>query len=535
MTDAVAFLPLIAPAGLTLVAVLARNEPGVNPRRVLRAARAATALSLTLATVAAALAAASGPLQSPVIGIAGLGLSLRLDAVSTSMLALVAFLGAVVLEYSRSYLDGDSRHGTFLGRLALTIAAVMMLVLSGNLLQLSVMWLLTSLALQRLLLFYPERPGAVVAARKKFIVARLGDAALAVAAILLARAFGTADIGLLLDRASALAGADAVPASVSIASALLVATAALKSAQFPTHGWLAEVMETPTPVSALLHAGILNGGPFLIIRLAPVLVLSPWALHGLIVIGGFSALFASVVMITQPTAKGVFAYSSAAHMGFMLLLCGLGMYTVAIAHLIAHSCYKAHAFLSSGSAVEVLRSAKVPGGKPAPHRWAFPWALGAAAVIVAGAGAMVGVSVFDTPVLFGVASMLALGLTHLLAQASVGAPRRYVVAQIGIAAAGTAVSFFLLEVAATHLLHGTVPMISLRDPVTLSLMAIVIVVFGLATFLQLSLPVFGGSPRWAAAYVHVRNGLYANAVFDRFVGALRPVYHPSLNKEEVTL
>jgi len=531
--DVLALVPLAAPVSLACVAALARREPGTRPRRVLRAARVATVLSLASAVLAVVLVATFGPLQSPVLGVGALGLSLRLDALSTAMLALVAFLGAVVLEYSRGYLDGDGAQGRFVGLLALTVAAVMLLVLSANLLQLAVMWPLTSLALHRLLLFHPERPGAVLAARKKFVVARIGDVALLVAVVLLIQAFGTADLGLLLERARAALDANAIPPGVPIAAGLLVATAALKSAQFPTHGWLAEVMETPTPVSALLHAGILNGGPFLIVRFAPVVLSSPGALHAMVVIGGFTALFASVVMITQPTVKGTFAYSSAAHMGFMLLLCGLGSYTIAIAHLIAHSCYKAHAFLSSGSAVEVLRASRVPGPKPAPRGLAIGAALGVAMATVLAVGTLAGVAVLDGPVLLGVAAMLAVGLAHLLAQALTKGSGGYVATCVAAAVAATALAFFVLEIAAVHVLDGVVPTVALRDPVTLALMILVIVAFGATAVLQLLLPTLGTSPRLAAAWVHVRNGFYANALFDRFVGAPRVVAHSPLVVKEV--
>jgi NAD(P)H-quinone oxidoreductase subunit 5 len=530
MTDSIALLPLIGPLALASVAALARLQPGRDPRRVLAAARVAGVLALLAAAATAALVAAWGPLASPLV--AGV-FSLRLDALSAMMTALVAFLGAVVLEYSRNYLDGDPRHGTFVGRLALTVAAVMLLVLSGNLVQLAVMWLLTSLALHRLLLFYPERVGAVVAGRKKAIVARLGDLALAGSAVLLAKAFGTTDLGLLAARASEAAAAGAVPAGVPLAAALLVATAALKSAQFPTHGWLAEVMETPTPVSALLHAGILNGGTFLIVRLAPVVLLAPGAMHAMVVIGALTACFASLVMITQTSVKGALAYSSAAHMGFMMLVCGLGAFPVAMLHLVAHSCYKAHAFLSAGGAVEVQRTSQVPGVQPAPGGFALMAALGAGLVTVAVVGSLTGGLPVDRPVTLGLAMILTLALTHLLAQGATGGDRsaRGLLARVALAAGATALSFFLLEAASAHLLGPAVPVQPLHDAATVGLMAAAIAAFALVILLQLLLPRIGTSPWLATAYVHVRNGFYANAVFDRLVGALRLRPRPTLTAE----
>ncbi|HEX4931608.1 MAG TPA: proton-conducting transporter membrane subunit, partial [Gemmatimonadaceae bacterium] len=323
MPASFALAPLAAPLSLLVVAALAVREPGRAPRRVLALSRVTGGFGILIAALTASLVAVAGPATSPTLGGDVASLGLRLDALSTAMFALVAFLGAIVMHYSHRYLEGDARHGAFLGRLATTVAAVMLLVLSGTLLQLALMWTLTSLALQRLLLFYPDRRGAVIAGRKKFIVARLGDAALAGAALLLARGFGTGDIAAIAERAARAAASGTIPPGVGLAVALLAAAAALKSAQFPTHGWLAEMMETPTPVSALLHAGILNGGAFLVVRLAPAVLLSPATMDAMILIGGVTALIMSVVMVTQSSIKTQLAYSSAAHMGFMFLLCGL--------------------------------------------------------------------------------------------------------------------------------------------------------------------------------------------------------------------
>jgi NAD(P)H-quinone oxidoreductase subunit 5 len=201
MHNTLALLALLAPLLLGGVAVAARFEPGRSPRRILWASRVATSVALGLAGVAALAVATQGSLVSPVLGLGVIGLSVRLDALSAVMFALVAFVGAIVVEYSRNYLDGDARHGTFIGHLCLTLGAVLLLVLSANLFQLVAAWIGTSLALQRLLLFYADRPRAVIAARKKFIVARAGDACLVGAALLLAQVFDTTDIGTILSEA----------------------------------------------------------------------------------------------------------------------------------------------------------------------------------------------------------------------------------------------------------------------------------------------------------------------------------------------
>jgi len=527
MSSIAALLPLIAPLGLFHVAFEASRQPGRDPVRVLRAARRASALGLVVAAVAALLVAAGGPLTSPLLGAAGFGFALRLDGLSAVMLALVAFLGAVVLRYSRAYLDGDPRHGAFVGGLALTIGCVMLLVLSGNLLHLVVLWAATSFALHRLLLFYPERPGAVVAARKKFLVARAGDVCLAAAAVLLGAAFGTGDLGLLLERAGAMSVEGGVPVGVHLAVGLVALSAALKSAQFPTHGWLIEVMETPTPVSALLHAGILNGGTFLVARLGEAVLLSPPVGVGMILVGTTTALFASLAMLPQPAVKTALAYSSSAHMGFMLLLCGLGAFPAALLHLVAHSFYKAHAFLASGSVVEAVRVSELPDKdeRMSPLRLAAGLVL--ALATVAGVGAALGLSHWEQPVALGLASMLAVGLTLMLVEGLRGRPAPLVFGRTVGMTAAVAAAFFVLEAGATRVLAGSVPLPGPLAPLTLGLMLAVIAIFGVVVGLQAFLPQRARSPRWAAAWLALRNGLYANAAFDRFVGALRPVPSPS--------
>ena len=546
MEPTLLLLPLLGPASLAVVGLLARRETGRNPRRVMAATRIANVLGLAGAGITAVLVAAGGPRTVPLPLLGDWGFMLRLDALSAVMLGLVAFMGAVVLRYSRNYLDGDERHGSFLGRLALTVGCVMMLVLSGHLVQLSVFWALTSFALHRLLLFYPDRRGAVVAARKKWIVARLGDAALAGAAVLLYLTFGTGELALLLERAAEAAGSlgagaglaaaegagskIAIPGGVLLPTLLIALSAALKSAQFPAHGWLAEVMETPTPVSALLHAGIINGGTFLVVRLGEVMLLSPPALHLLVVVGGFTALFGSVVLVTQNSVKVALAYSSAAHMGFMLLLCGLGAFPVAILHLVAHSFYKAHAFLSSGSAVEMAQGA-VKGPYRRPRLASVLAGMILALGTVWGTGALLGISLTGRPVAMGLAGVLAIALTQLWVRGLDDSQAPLVLGRTLVAAAGTTLAFFTLEAGAARILAGAVPVPETASPATLALMGVVVTAFALTILAQLYLPSLAGT-RWGAAlYLHLRNGLYANALFDRLVGALRPLPSRTLSTE----
>jgi len=508
---------LAAPAALISVALVARSQPGRSPHRVLMAARLALPIAVVGGLGGTLHLALLGPATSPLLGVRELGFAIRIDALSLVMMWLVIFMGGVVLRFSRNYLDGDARHGAFLGGLALTVGSVLLLVLAGNLLHLATFWALTSFALHRLLLFYPERRGAVTAARKKFIVARAGDLCLAAAALLVWRSTGTGDIV----EAMAAVGSQGASLPLGIAAGLVAAAAALKSAVFPTHGWLLDVMETPTPVSALLHAGIINGGTFLVVRLADLVLLSPLALTALILVGGSTAVIASVVLTTQSSVKIALGWSSAAHMGFMLMLCGLGAFPVAILHLVAHSFYKAHAFLSSGSAVELPAMPSASRGV-APSWGRIVIGFVAAAAGVGGIGALLGVNVAEKPVTLGLALIISIALTQLWVSGLAGARSSlFVIGRTALAAAATTLAFFGLELTAAWLLSSAVPVVSLDGPVTLALLTLVIVVFAAVVTLQLRLPAFASSPTLRALRVHARNGFYANDLFDRLVGTWR--------------
>lgn len=521
MPEMLSFLPLLGPAALLVAAAVAHRDRVVRPRRALLATRLATWAAAGTAATSAALLALAGPLGSPVLGVDGLGISVRLDALSAIMFGLVAFVGAVVVQFSRNYLDGDARQGRFLGDLSLTLAAVMLLVLAGNLLQLVVAWVATSLALHRLLVFYPERPAAQLAARKKFLFARIGDASVALGAWLLFDAFGTADIAAILETARAALAAGAVPPGVPLAAGCIALAAVLKSAQFPTHGWLTEVMETPTPVSALLHAGLVNAGGFLLIRFADVMLLGSASLHGLALVGGFTALFGSLAMLTQTSIKVSLAFSTVAQMGFMILQCGLGAFSSAVLHIVAHSLYKAHAFLSSGSAV----AAASPAGASAPHTGArgplVVAALVASLATFLAVGAPFGFTVSSEPAIVALGAIFVLGMAHLLVRSLAGAPGVRLLAGASLAVAGIATAYFALQAGAATLLGAVLPGRPPADATSGAIIALVLVSFAAIAALQWLTPPAARAGWREAAYVHLSNGLYANALLNRLLGGLR--------------
>jgi NADH:ubiquinone oxidoreductase subunit 5 (subunit L)/multisubunit Na+/H+ antiporter MnhA subunit len=312
-------------------------------------------------------------------GLLGQAFSVRIDIVSVAMLGTVSFVGWIVLRYARTALDGEAGHGGFMAVMAATLAAVLLLVSAGNLVQLVLAWALVGVGLHRLLLFYPDRPRAQRAARKKTVSGIAGTSALVLAAGLLIHGFGTADIGVI----AAAVQAGQVPGTLWLAALLLAVAAVFKSALIPTHGWLTEVMEAPTPVSALLHAGVVNAGGFLLIRFADVLIAVPGVLALLALVGGFSALVGAAVALTQPSVKTALAWSTCAQMGFMVLQIGLALFPLALLHIVAHSLYKAHAFLASGGAVEQVARIRRPGPVAVPDLRAVMRAFGLALVIYA--------------------------------------------------------------------------------------------------------------------------------------------------------
>lgn len=511
MSPSLALLPLLAPAALVGVALAARARArGPRPRRLLRAGEAAMLCALALAAACAALTALFGAATSPLLGAGGIGLSVRLDALSVTMFLLVAFVGWVVVRFSANYLDGDPRQGAFLGGLCLTLAAVLTLVLAGNLAQLAAGWIATSLALHRLLLFRPERRGAQVAARKKFLSARLGDALLLGACLLLATLFHTTDITEIGLRAAALAG-DA-PMALGAAAALLAVAALLKSAQFPAHGWLPEVMETPTPVSALLHAGIINAGGFLVLRLADVMVAAPGALHLLALVGGFTALFGGFVMLTQTSAKVALAWSTVSQMGFMLFECGVGAFPLAVLHIVAHALYKAHAFLSAGGAVVAARGVvplRLGVGLP---RVVAGLAAGLALAALALALPWVGeTSLADR----SLTVIVALGLAVPIA-AGIGG-RGGVLVSVMVALPAYVVLRHVME----RVFAGALPPPPAPTPLALAILSLELAGFVAATLVQATAPAWQATRFGRALLVHLANGFYVNAVLDRLVGSLR--------------
>ena len=280
---------------------------------------------------------------------------------------LVQLLGTVIGGFSARYLQGEPGQPRYVAALAGVLAAVQLLILADHWLVLIAAWALVGKALQPLLCFYPDRAFAQLAAHKKRIADRVADGLLLVAAVLAWVDVGSGSLSALWAHVAR----EEPSTALQLSASALVMAVVLRTALLPVHGWLIQVMEAPTPVSALLHAGVVNLGGFVLIRFAPLLEEAPSARALLLVFGLFSAVLAGMVMLTRISIKVRLAWSTVAQMGFMLLECALGLYSLAALHLIGHSLYKAHAFLSASNVVRQTRL-------HALHNRSLPGALGLA-------------------------------------------------------------------------------------------------------------------------------------------------------------
>ena len=451
----------------------------------------------------------------------GLSFGIYYDGVTGLMLVLVSFVGFVVSRFSIRYLDGEATQGRYFQWLAFTIGAVSLMVVAGNLLLFFAAWVMTSLGLHQLLLHYHHRPAAHRAAWTKFAISRLGDAFLIAALALTFTVFGTLDLSELFAKAEGVATAAQSTASHAAIGWLLILGAVTKSAQFPFHTWLPDTMETPTPVSALMHAGIVNAGGYLIIRMSPLVALAPAALVTLAAIGAFTACFAGVVMMTQPSVKRALAYSTIAQMGFMMLQCGLGAFSAAMLHILAHSLYKAHAFLSSGSVVSQLLATRGAKSPEPGSRAKFAYLFAAIVVTVlayVSISRAVGVDITAKPGGIVLAFILCLALTTWGWRLFTLESRR--TTAVGLAGVtGLCVAYVGSYLAVDHWLAASLPVVHLPPAAWLAFFGVALsfcCMFALHTLVLRPI-----QPTWLAPLrVHAANGFYIDAIYHRVFNSL---------------
>jgi NAD(P)H-quinone oxidoreductase subunit 5 len=515
MTSYLLWLVALGPLGLLAASLVPTSVANRNPKALIKAALLLSLLSFVGAVAALISAALQPSLLTPLIGIHGVGFSLYLDIISASMFTLVSFIGATVVLFSQNYLAGDPGHGRFTKLISVTLGSVLLLIIAGNLLQFFAAWVFTSLGLHRLLIFYSERPSAILAARKKWVVSRLGDLCLLTGLILIYLEVGSLEYNLIFKSL-----AESTSGSFSYVAPLFAIAALLKSAQFPIHGWLLEVMETPTPVSALLHAGIINAGGFLLIRFSVLVSASPTAMNTLLVVGAVTAIFGSLVMLTQTSIKVSLAYSTIAQMGFMMLECGLGMFSAAMLHIIAHSLYKAHAFLSSG---ETVKRAQPPTAQAKMLTLSKAFVVSSLIVLTAlltvtAVGYAIGSTIFTNSGGSTLSYVFALGLTILV---STGLQSRLsfiaVASLVVVRIIGVMVVFYAVQFVAESLFANYLaPHSKGLSLIDLFLRIGVVLAFSAVTILQGVLPHTRGSHFWFKFYVHLSNGFYINTIANKF-------------------
>lgn len=271
------------------------------------------------------------------------------------MLVVVTFVASLVLLFSRGYMHGDERFSVFYQYLCLFVFSMLGLVISPNLLQVYVFWELVGLCSYLLVGFWYFKPEAASAAKKAFIVTRIGDVGLFIGIVLLYVATGTFDYDGIFKAVEAKKFAIdwMSPEGFITLTAILIFIGAIgKSAQFPLHVWLPDAMEGPTPVSALIHAAtMVAAGVYLVARSFPLFAASPTALTVVAVIGGFTAIFAASIGLTQNDIKRVIAYSTVSQLGYMMLGLGVTAYVAGVFHLMTHAFFKALLFLAAGSVI----------------------------------------------------------------------------------------------------------------------------------------------------------------------------------------
>jgi len=294
------------------------------------------------------------PLSSP------LRYVFHLDRLAAVMMVLISGIGTLIYLYSLRYMRQESGRARYHTLLSLTIAVLLCMVSSGNLLLLFLCWQLLSWLLS-FLAYNHVHPPTARGAFRTFAMLRFGDVGFLAGIILAYSLYGTLDLQELFARVareqdtfSFWPGGPALQASTAV-TLLLFIGAMSKSAQVPLHMWLPDSLYAPTPVHALLHAGIINAGGFLINRLAPLYGASPMTLHLVFAVGLCTALLGAGMMLAQNDIKKTLGYSTIGQMGYMIMECGLGAFALAVFHLIAHGLFKATIFLNCGNVIHLAR------------------------------------------------------------------------------------------------------------------------------------------------------------------------------------
>src|SRR2546425_10028368 len=298
------------------------------------------------------------------------GFAVMIDPLSVFMMLIVAGVGALIVGYSIGYMDGDNEERRYFAYMALFVFSMLLLVQGGNLLILLAGWGMVGLSSYLLIGFWHERPSAIAAAKKAFIMNAIGDATMALALFLLIKKAGSVEFGIL--------GGQYSSTVATLVALGLLGGAVAKSAQLPLQTWLPDAMEGPTPVSALIHAAtMVTAGVYLIVRTHAIFEQAPKVADLAAGLGAGTLLLAGLIALVQVDIKRVIAYSTMSQIGYMFLGAGLGAYANGMFHLMTHAFFKALLFMAAGVAIHALSGEqdirKMRGiGQLMPWtRWAF--------------------------------------------------------------------------------------------------------------------------------------------------------------------
>ncbi|MBA2475506.1 MAG: NADH-quinone oxidoreductase subunit L [Actinobacteria bacterium] len=284
------------------------------------------------------------------IGDLDVGLTLLVDPLSIMMMLIVSGVGSLIVAYSIGYMAGDDEERRFFAFMALFVFSMLTLVLAGNFLILLAGWGLVGLSSYLLIGFHHDRPSAIAAAKKAFIMNAVGDATMALAFFLLIYETGTLDFLEAFDAADGLGST-----TVNLVALGLLGGAVAKSAQIPLHTWLPDAMEGPTPVSALIHAAtMVTAGVYLIVRASAIFEAAPSVQDLAAGIGALTLVVAGLIALVQTDIKRVIAYSTMSQIGYMFLAAGIGAYANGMFHLMTHAFFKALLFLGAGLVIHAL-------------------------------------------------------------------------------------------------------------------------------------------------------------------------------------
>lgn len=281
----------------------------------------------------------------------------EINQLNALMLVIVSFISLMVHVYSKAYMRGEKRFSTFYAYLGLFTFAMLGLVMSPNLLQMYIFWELVGVGSFLLIGFYFYKEEAKAAAKKAFIMTRIGDVGLFIGMILLFWEVGSFDLATIFQAVDE----NAISTNILTLTSLLIFVGAMgKSGQFPLHTWLPDAMEGPTPVSALIHAAtMVAAGVYLVATMFPLFAASEMSLFIVAIVGGLTAIFAASIALVQNDIKRVLAYSTVSQLGYMMLALGSAGYVAGVFHLMTHAFFKALLFLAAGSVIHAVATQNI--------------------------------------------------------------------------------------------------------------------------------------------------------------------------------